>query len=953
VYRPQPMPLITKSAPDILFRVGADGTFLEAHAWDQMPSIVPPEEFLGKKMAMVLPEAIAGPSMAAISAALLDDMVHIFEFQLELPDGRGYFEARVVASAREEAVITIRDLTRERVAEAALTLQSAVAQNMAEGAVIIRMTDRKVIWANHRMEAMLGHEKDALVGQPLEMLCARYLQIESELEPQLRMALQDRGRWLGEVPLRRADGGTLWCEVAVSLSDHPEHGQLLIGLNYDIPERKSNHVIEQALGHVGRLLSIRQTDVNELASALAGSVAEESGDCVAVILRQAKDDTIERLATRGSHPDAKQFLADLTEMAQTDHRGPVWNTIFTAQTQTIRDVQEHRYSSLITPLLSHGLVVGALAMLRERPRDVHTHDDIRFLESVAHRAGPAIQNAKLYHQVTQEAELISNTQAGVMRIGLDLEVLSWNPGATAITGYDADEIIGKPLSILGSTREVAEIEDRTRMAQLVASGKPIHYEVEREHKNGSKYWLSVSLAALSDASGAIVGAAGSFLDTSAGRAARDQLESMARTDSLTGLANRTEFGEVLGRALVRFRRFGVRGALLFLDLDDFKTVNDDYGHRAGDELLRQVGKRLLAAGRATDTVARLGSDEFGLLIDPVEGGYDAASEVAQRMLTSIGEPFHLENRVINLDASCGIAHFPDDGRDPDALLRKADLAMLAAKRRGGGHAERFRPSLLHQHTPVDETRVLRGAIRNKAFSLHYQPVVRLVDRALVGYEALARWERKSGDFVLPAEFLPLAESSGLIIPLGYQLFEEACGTAEALASAGKRCKIAVNLSRRQFAADDLVARLRRSIARHHVRPELITVEITETTAFDNVTQAIATLKQLRSLKVRVSLDDFGTGYSSLGALSQLSVDSLKIDQMFIQKLTDPDPVERTRSEAIVTGTINMGQSLGLVLIAEGVEEQAQHDFLLAAGCDRGQGRLYGAPEPIPSLLATQ
>ena len=955
-------PEIEKTSSDLLFRLDAAGTFLEARPGSDVPFAIPPQEFLGRGIEEILPPEISVPAKSAIRAALADNMVHSFEYQLELPTGKGYFEARVLAVPEDEVVITIRDRTRERAAESALALQSAVAQNMAEGAVIVRRSDRMIVWANPRMESMLGYGRDDLSSKPMASILMDDQEFAAEVEPQVRAALLQAGRWLGELPLRHADGHAVWCEAALSVSSHPEHGQLLIALNHDISERKTNRVIEQALGHVGRLLATRQTDVVELSQALAGAVAAESGDCVAVVLREPQEATLDVIATKCVHADAPTLQAVLEALTAPEAGGPVWAALDSEQTQIapsrppapdaeLRGLAQPDPNPAIavTPLVAHGLVVGALALLREGPAE-HTQDDLRFLEGVANRAGPAIQNAELYAQLTQGNELISNTQAGVVRIGLDLEVLSWNPGAEVITGYSAEEMVGRPLSILGVTREVAEIEDQARLAQLVASGKTIHYEVTRAHKNGSQYWLSMALAPLTDASGAIVGAAGSFLDTSAGRAARAQLETMSRTDSLTGLANRTEFGETLGRALVRFRRFGVRGALLFVDLDDFKAVNDQYGHRIGDAILNEVGDRLLAAGRATDTVARLGGDEFSLLIDPVDDGFGVATEVAQRVLASLGEPFLFDDRVINLDASCGIAHFPDDGRDPDTLLKNADVATQAAKRRGGGHAERFRPTLIDQSPPADATRELRGAIRDKAFSLHYQPVVRLQDRALVGYEALVRWEKDDGSAALPQDFLPLAESSGLIIPLGYQLFEQACATAEALALAGKRCKLAVNLSRRQFAADDLVARLRRSIARHRVSPELITVEITETTAFDNIAQAIATLHQLRHLQVRVSLDDFGTGYSSLVALSQLSVDSLKIDQMFVQKLTDPDPTEQARSEAIISGTITMGHSLGLVVIAEGVEVQAQHDFLLGAGCDRAQGHFYGRPEPVPTIL---
>ena len=432
------------------------------------------------------------------------------------------------------------------------------------------------------------------------------------------------------------------------------------------------------------------------------------------------------------------------------------------------------------------------------------------------------------------------------------------------------------------------------------------------------------------------------------RAAQDQIRHMAHHDALTGLANRFLLHDRLGQAIAQAIRDPEKQvAVLCLDFDRFKTVNDLLGHAAGDALLQQAAERLRAAVRATDTVARLGGDEFAI-VQTSTNQPTAAAALAERLIESISAPYDIDGRQATIGLSIGVAIFPGDAGTAASLLQNADTALYRAKQDGarqdrGGMARFFEPAMdqrLHHRRLLE--RDLREAIGTPQLVLHYQPLLRGSDHRIVGYEALLRWSHPEHGNISPGEFIPLAEESGAIIPLGLWVLETACAEA---ARWPAPLSVAINLSPAQFRRPDLVEQLTGVLARTGLDPTRVELEITESVLIDNADQALVTLTRMKALGVRISLDDFGTGYSSLGYLSRFPFDKIKIDQSFVR-----DMVTDRNACAIVQAIIGLGRSLRLLVTAEGVETDAQLQLLEAHHCDQFQGYLLGRPRPAHALM---
>ena len=431
--------------------------------------------------------------------------------------------------------------------------------------------------------------------------------------------------------------------------------------------------------------------------------------------------------------------------------------------------------------------------------------------------------------------------------------------------------------------------------------------------------------------------------------AQKELEYMATHDELTGLPNRALLRDRLAHALTDVHRNNRRGALLLLDLDHFKMVNDSHGHPVGDQLLREIGRRLSACLKSTDTLARLGGDEFVVLLERIERAEEAGL-VAERLLNNlVNKPFFLFGNEIRVRTSIGITVFPDDDVRLDELMKNVDLALYAAKQ-GGRNNYHFYSRVMHnklrwQHRVSEK---LRGALESDAFSLQYQPQVRLQDSSVVGVEALLRWNAFDEVPLSPAAFIPIAENMGLMPSLGKWVVESACRQAAAwnMSFPQSRLPVAINLSSIQLYQPNLVESLLEVMREQKVDPQNIEFEITESAVMRNMDNAIATMRRLRQEGFHISLDDFGTGYSSLSYLKRFPVSKLKIDQSFVKGI-ETDPVDA----AIVRSVINLGHSLNMKVLAEGVETQGQLDRLGAEGCDYIQGFYYSRPLAADSVEA--
>jgi diguanylate cyclase (GGDEF)-like protein len=423
-----------------------------------------------------------------------------------------------------------------------------------------------------------------------------------------------------------------------------------------------------------------------------------------------------------------------------------------------------------------------------------------------------------------------------------------------------------------------------------------------------------------------------------------ELQQLAFRDALTGLPNRLLFDDRVGSAVERCTRDGSTLAVLFVDLDGFKPINDSFGHAFGDEVLREMARRLATQARATDTVARVGGDEFVLLL---EGRPDttSAAQIAQGIIDVLSEPVLVREHEVRLSCSVGIAMYPADG-PREQLMTHADAAMYAAKRAGGTTYAFFEP---HMNAGVREQielqRDLRLAIERGEIELHYQPKVCAERGVITGAEALARWRHPQRGMVSPALFIPVAERFGLIGALGNRLIEEACRQMRAWLDEGLRIRVAINLSVHQLRQGDLVERIERAVAQYRLEPSLLTFEITESVAMDDADGALLFFERLRGIGVALSIDDFGTGYSSLSYLRRLKASQLKIDRSFVNDLESS-----ADARAIVEAIVRLAHALGLKVVAEGVETAAQRDVLRGLRCDELQGYLFARPMP-PQVLA--
>jgi diguanylate cyclase (GGDEF)-like protein/PAS domain S-box-containing protein len=484
-------------------------------------------------------------------------------------------------------------------------------------------------------------------------------------------------------------------------------------------------------------------------------------------------------------------------------------------------------------------------------------------------------------------------------------------------------------------------------AQLLGSGMRSALGVSVEGRDGPAGMVAVFTAERREwthEESSFLHVVANIMGSAIERAAREEAAvHRALHDPLTGLPNRDLFADRLALTLARARRGGPLPAVLIADLDQFKLVNDSLGHQAGDELLRAVAPRLAAAVRETDTVARFGGDEFVVLCDGV-GSEQHALELATRLACVLDEPVEVAGGPVYVSASFGVA-YAGVGSDAEDLMRDADAALYRAKARGRGRCELFDAPMRAQAMARLEIETgLRVGLGTEQLTLHYQPVVDLESGATLALEALMRWSHPVRGSVSPGEFIPVAEESGLIVPLGRWALLEACGQAAALGPDGP--PVSVNLSARQLAHPDIVQHVVTALDTTGLPARRLWLELTETALFEEADAPLPVLHELKALGVALVLDDFGTGYSSLAYLQRFPLDALKIDRAFVAEMT-----EDSRASALVEAIATMARSLGLTVVPEGIETQAQREALIALGCRYGQGFFFGRPEPASAYQA--
>ncbi|MDX6549154.1 MAG: hypothetical protein QOG33_2704, partial [Gaiellales bacterium] len=540
------------------------------------------------------------------------------------------------------------------------------------------------------------------------------------------------------------------------------------------------------------------------------------------------------------------------------------------------------------------------------------------------------------------AAIVESSQDAILSTTLDGVILTWNRGAESLYGYTTHEAIGRSVAMLAAPGQVQEM---SRTIERVRAGESeTQLDVLRRRKDGSTVDVELTVSPVVGGDGEIVGASVIARDITLQRRAQEQIAYLAFHDQLTGLPNRSLFYQHLELAIARADRNHLGVAVLFVDLDSFKLVNDSFGHLAGDALLRDFATRLRAVTRATDTVARQGGDEFLVLVPDLElssgpGIEPNALEVVQsieaKVRSVLEAPFDVAGTPIHVGLSVGVSIYPIDARDRDQLLRNADTAMYVGKGRDGDDApgleqagSRGRLALIGR---------LRGAVDRDQLELRYQPIVELASGNMVGAEALLRWRDPVRGLVAPGEFIPLAERSGMIEPITHWVIDRACHQAREWSDQALDLVVTFNLPPSLW-GPDIIETLIAATHRAGVEPHRMMIEITESTAMVQPGRARQTLDALREHGVRLAIDDFGTGYSSLGRLHQLPVSTIKIDRSFVDALPHD-----AGAAAIVETIIQLSHSLGLQPLAEGIETEQQLRFLVEHGCELGQGFLLGRP----------
>lgn len=592
---------------------------------------------------------------------------------------------------------------------------------------------------------------------------------------------------------------------------------------------------------------------------------------------------------------------------------------------------------------SSGELLGAFAIYHHEPH-AHTKSDLAILEQSARLTGIAIER-KMIEQKLQIAAIAFESQEGMLVTDANRVILRVNSAFTQITGYGEGEIIGKHPGMLSSGRH--DMDFYAGMWESIVSTGSWEGEVWNRRKSGEVYPAYLTFTAVKGRDGLTVNYVATLVDITLRKTAEEEIQHLAYYDSLTGLPNRRLLMDRLTQALVSSARGNGDGAILFLDLDHFKTLNDTLGHDVGDLLLKQVADRLVSCVREGDTVARIGGDEFVIMLEGLSDSiFEAASQaelICEKILNALNQSYHLGTYEYHSTTSIGATLFSGHEIESDELLKQADIAMYQSKTAGRNAIRFFDPimqEVINNRAALE--RELHKAFDNNQFQLHYQLQVNNFGQAL-GAEALIRWLHPERGMVLPFHFISLAEEIGLILPIGQWVIETACaqlGVWQQNAFTND-IVLSINVSAKQFRQADFVGQVQEIVHRHGINPAMLKLELTESLLLDDVEEIITTMNTLKQFGVQFSLDDFGTGYSSLMYLKRLPLNQLKIDQSFVRDL-----ITDGSDQAIVHTIIAMAKSLSLDIIAEGVETEEQLKFLLNKGCTSYQGYLFGRPMPV-------
>ncbi len=614
-------------------------------------------------------------------------------------------------------------------------------------------------------------------------------------------------------------------------------------------------------------------------------------------------------------------------------------------------------SIIAVPLLHAGTAIGLLLLYGSEP-NAFGERDVTLMELLSVILSAAMAHAAEFEAKRDQVQALARFEAtftgaltGMLLLDLDGKIIDSNPAIEQLLGHTHDELEGCPIAPFVHPEDGAEVR-AAFLRMLATSNDSLRVQHRMLGPAGETLWVDTSISLVPDSKGAEGFAIAMIQDVTehkkaevALRAQAELNEHQANHDALTELPNRTLFRNRIEQA-VKLRRWrDVSTAVLVIDLDGFKEINDSLGHAAGDELLIELGRRLISTVRSSDTVARLGGDEFGVVLPDV-GGLDDVSCTVQRIQTALESPITLQGVSVSLEASVGIALSPRDGIDVETLLKCADGAMYHAKEEKAGIAFYDSRCVRQDTGRMTLMGELRNALSEHELTLYYQPKARLADGEVHGAEALLRWRHPVRGLVGPDEFIPVVQQTGLIKPLTLYVIDAALGQCRAWLDVGIRLEIAVNLFARNLVDTDFPTEVAALLERWQIEPSLLQFELTESSMLTDPARTGLNLERLARMGIRLSIDDFGTGYSSLAHLKRLPVREIKVDRSFVMNMLDDED-----DATIVRSTIDLGRNLGLDVVAEGVETRDVWDRLQALGCTTAQGYYLSRPVPAPDLQA--
>jgi diguanylate cyclase (GGDEF)-like protein/PAS domain S-box-containing protein len=847
----------------------------------------------------------------------------------------------------------LRDISEQKRREAAMLESEAIVDSSFD-AIVGRTTDGIVTSWNAAAERIFGYSAAEMLGRSVALLAPP--ESDDGLEG-VNQSLR-RGEPVGpfEAVRVRKDGRRIDVESTVSPIVGPTGSVIGVSaISRDISERKRSQAL--AAGQA-QLLEFMATGaaLPRVLDSVARFVEEHAEGVLASILLLDRDGIHLRHGAAPNLPDAYCEAIDGTAV------GPAVGSCGTAayrrERVCVSDIasdplwKDFRDLALdvglracwSTPIFAaDSTLLGTFALYYREPCDCDALnvDIVDIVELATHLAAIAIERARSESAAREGEEryrdLFENANEPIATVTMDEQITEVNRAFERVLGYTRAEIIGTNLAQY-TTPEGVEESQRATQRKLSGEVSGTTFEQEFHAKDGHSVILEVSSRVIME-NGIPVGVQGICRDVTARKQSELELRRLSELnrhqalhDDLTGLPNRACFGQQVEHAISVADEDGSRMAVLLMDLDRFKEINDTLGHRYGDLLLVELARRLESVLRRSDTVARLGGDEFGILVRQLSDSADDLEQALERILAALEQPFQADGLPVHVEASIGVARYPVHGRDVDLLLQRADVAMYMAKATGAPHAEYEVELDRHDTATLTLLSELPRALRDRELVLHYQPKLDVHTGELAGIEALTRWQHPTRGLIAPGEFVPAAENTGLIQPLTRYVLDEALGQLARWKGDGHRLNVAVNLSMRNLHDTTLPEQVARLLHKWELPGERLTIEITESAIVSDPVRTADIIRRLKELGVGIAIDDFGTGYTSLAYLARLAITQLKIDRSFVQNMdSDADDA------AIVRSIITLGHDLGLEVVAEGVETRATCEQLARLGCDTVQG----------------